>query len=43
VSPDEDNGAHEEIRRTPSYVASMGAFLLDGVVGQDCDGPCDPD
>jgi hypothetical protein len=43
VSPDEDNGAHEEIRRMPSYVASMGAFLLDGVVGQDCDGPCDPD
>ena len=42
LSPTEDNGIHEEIRRMPSYNDSMGAFLLDGTLGQACDGPCDP-
>lgn len=42
LSPPEDNGIHEDLRRMPTYQAAMQAFLVDGTVVQACDGACDP-
>ena len=39
---DGDNGAHGAAVDDPAVQAILGAFLLDGVVDNTCDGPCDP-
>jgi len=43
VPPDEDNGAHGDVRYLPAYREQVGTFLEEGVIVQVCDGACDPD
>ena len=39
---DEDNGAHGAAVDDPSAIAMIEQFLIDGVLANLCDGPCDP-
>jgi len=39
---DEDNGAHGAAVDDPSAIAMIEQFLVDGVMENLCDGPCDP-
>ena len=39
---DEDNGAHGAAVDDPSAIAMIEQFLVDGVLANLCDGPCDP-
>ncbi len=43
IPPEEDNEAHDSLRKLSSYLEQVGAFLEDGNVVQVCDGACDPD
>jgi len=43
VAPEEDNGAHETIRKLDSYTDLMDTFLHTGAIVHPCDGPCDPE
>jgi hypothetical protein len=39
----EENGVHDDVRRTVSYRAQMGPFLETGEIRAVCDGVCDPE
>lgn len=43
LGPEEDNGAHSDVRKAWAYDEQVGAFLEDGTIVQVCDGACDPD
>jgi hypothetical protein len=43
VPPLEDNPVHEGVRVEPTSIEQLRTFFTDGVIGNPCDGPCDPD
>ncbi|TNE92370.1 MAG: hypothetical protein EP330_01580 [Deltaproteobacteria bacterium] len=43
VTPLEENGTHDTVRKLQSYIDQLGPFLEDGTFTYTCEGSCDPE